>query len=173
MHPFRCQVCGETYLGNTPPDRCPYCGASGSELKKAALWYDRGKIDMSEQSYRNCAKALELELNNTAFYKCAAANASNHISQGIFKRLAKQELEHAELLAKAMGIELPQHSSGECLGTDNENFTKAHLHEDMAINFYLQSAAEAAKNNEEHVAYIFRHLSEIESEHLILTNIYK
>ncbi|MHB9095783.1 MAG: rubredoxin-like domain-containing protein, partial [Eubacteriales bacterium] len=112
MHPFRCQVCGEVYLGAAPPDRCPFCGASGTEMKKAALWYDRGRVEMSEQSYQNCATALELELNNTAFYKCALAKASNQVSQAILKRLLKQELEHAELLARAMGIDLPEVPAG-------------------------------------------------------------
>jgi len=173
MHPYRCQVCGETYLGEVPSDRCPFCGASGTELKKASLWYDRGKVEMSSQSYDNCAQALELELNNAAFYKCAVANASNQISQSIFKRLLKQELEHAELLAKAMGIDIPQLPEGSCQASDAENFLQAHKHEDRAINFYLKAAQDAAKSKEDEVAYIFRHLTEIETEHLILTNLYR
>ncbi|ADG81225.1 rubredoxin-like domain-containing protein [Thermincola potens] len=173
MHPYKCQVCGETYLGETPPDRCPFCGAAGSELKKASLWYNRGKVAMSPQSYDNCKKALDLELNNAAFYKCAAGKAANRISQSIFKRLFKQELEHAKLLAKAMGIEVPALPPGECKGSDGENFVEAHQHEDMAIEFYMQAAADAEKGGEPEVAYIFRNLTEIETEHLMLTNLYK
>ena len=173
MHPYRCQVCGETYLGLTPPDRCPFCGANGSEVKKAALWYERGKIQMCEKSYQNLGRALELEISNTAFYKCAADIAANQISEGIFKRLAKQELEHAELICQAMGISMPEIPKGNCKPSDSENFVEAHLHEDMAINFYLKAAGEATAANEPEVLYIFRHLSEIETEHLVLTNIYK
>ena len=173
MHPFRCQVCGETYLGAAPPDRCPFCGAAGSEIKKAALWVDRGQVKMSEKSYQNCAKALDLELNNAAFYKCAVSQASNQISQSIFKRLYKQELEHAELLANAMGIALPKLPEGQCMASDGENFMEAHDHEDTAINFYLQAAIDANQAGEAEVSYIFRQLSEIETEHLILTNTYK
>lgn len=173
MHPYRCQVCGETYLGATPPDRCPFCGAAGSELRKAALWSDRGKVTMNEKSYQNCAKALDLELNNAAFYKCAAAKAANQISQSVFKRLFKQELEHAELLAKVMGIDLPEIPAGNCHDSDGENFAEAHEHEDTAINFYLQAAIEANNSGEQEISYIFRHLSEIETEHLILTNMYR
>lgn len=173
MHPYRCQVCGETYLGLTPPDRCPFCGAAGSEIKKAALWYDRGKLNMSQQSRDNLQRALELEINNTSFYKCAADKASNQLSKAIFKRLMKQEMEHAELISKAMGIEMPPIPTGNCKPSDPENFIEAHDHEDMAINHYLKSAEEATRANETEVAYIFRHLSEIETEHLILTNSYK
>ena len=36
MKPFRCQICGETYLGEEPADRCPYCGASGKNLLSPA-----------------------------------------------------------------------------------------------------------------------------------------
>lgn len=173
MHPFRCQLCGETYLGQTQPDRCPFCGATGSALVKAAFWFDRGKVEMSRQSYQNCTKSLELELNNAAFYRCAADKASNQLSQTIFKRLFKQELEHAQLLSKAMGIQLPEMPAGTCRDSDGDNFTVAHDHENTAINFYLQTAAYATNAGEEEVSYILRHLSEIETEHLILTNLYK
>ena len=173
MYPYRCQVCGETYLGEAPPDRCPYCGAAGSELKKASLWYDRGTVKMSEQSYNNCQRALELELNNAAFYKCATDKASNRISAPIFKRLKKQELEHAELLANTMGIQVPPLPEGTCKGSDGENFVEAHEHEDMAIEFYLKAATDAEQGGEPEIAYIFRNLSEIETEHLMLTNLYK
>lgn len=173
MHPYRCQVCGETYLGSSVPDRCPFCGAAGSEIKKAAMWYDRGKLQMSQQSYDNLNRALELEVNNTAFYRCAVEKASNQISKAIFKRLMKQEQEHAELISKAMGVAMPQIPQGTCKNSDPDNFIEAHDHEDMAINHYLKSAEDATKANEPEVAYIFRNLAEIETEHLILTNTYK
>ncbi len=173
MHPYRCQVCGETYLGDTPPDRCPFCGAAGSELKKASLWYERGTVKMSEQSHQNCQKALDLELNNAAFYSCAAGKASNRISRVIFKRLGKQEVEHAELLCNAMGIQLPSLPAGSCKDSDGDNFVEAHQHEDMAIEFYLKAATDAEHGGEPEVAYIFRNLAEIETEHLMLTNLYK
>ncbi len=173
MHPYRCQVCGETYLGSSTPDRCPFCGAAGSELKKASLWYDRGALQMSQQSRDNLTRALELEINNAAFYKCAYNQASNQISQAIFKRLMKQEQEHAELISKALGIPMPEVPTGTCKGSDPDNFIEAHDHEDEAINHYLKSAQDATKANEPEVAYIFRQLAEIETEHLILTNMYK
>ena len=142
-------------------------------MKKASLWYDRGKVKMSKKSYENCRRALDLELNNAAFYKCALEKASNQISQAIFKRLYKQELEHAQLLSKTMGINLPELPKGRCKKSDAANFIEAHDHEDAAINFYLQAAAEADNAGEQEISYIFHHLSEIETEHLVLTNLYK
>lgn len=173
MRPYRCQVCGETYLGEHPPDRCPFCGAAGSEMKKAALWYDRGKVDMSQQSRDNLTKALGLEIRNVAFYKCASDNAGTHITKAIFKRLSKQEMEHAELICKALGIEIPAVEQTQCKVNDAENFVEAHQYEDEAIKFYLQAAQEAITSKEPEVAYMFRALAEIESEHLILSNSYK
>lgn len=173
MHPYRCQVCGETYLGDTPSDRCPFCGAAGTEMKKAAVWYDRGKVEMCENSRNNLKRALELEIRNVSFYKSASDKASNQISKAIFKRLSKQELEHAELICKALGIDLPTMPQIECQQSDSANFIEAHKYEDEAINFYLKAANEATAAKEAEVAYIFRNLAEIETEHLILSNNYK
>jgi len=170
MKPWKCQICGETYLGSTAVDRCPYCGADGENLKSAAQYLDYGEIEMSEESRKNCEHALELEKTNTAFYRKAAANAENQINNSIFKRLGKHESEHAELLADMMGIgegDLPDVDIPE---TDTECFEKANDHEQKAINFYLKVARNAP---EARIKKVFRALSDIEMEHLNLSNVYK
>ena len=170
MKPWKCQICGETYLGSEASDRCPYCGADGENLKSAAHYIDYGEIEISEDSREKCLKALELEMNNTAFYRKAAANAENQINNSIFKRLGKQEDEHAELLADMMGIEEGDLPDVDIPETDAECFEKAHDHEQKAINFYLKVAREAP---EDRMKQVFRALSDIEMEHLNLSNIYK
>ena len=60
MHPFRCELCGETYVGGYPAERCPFCGAAGKYLMPAAEWMKYGKIEMCKQSYEDCQKALDL-----------------------------------------------------------------------------------------------------------------
>ena len=170
MKPWRCQICGETYLGKTASDRCPYCGAPGNNLVSAAEYLDYGVVDMSEQSREDCLHALKLEVNNTAFYRKCADEAENQISKALFKRLGKHESEHAELLADMLGMEeevLPEVSIP---GNDPERFMEAHEHEQKAINFYLEVARQAP---EERVRQVFRALSDIEMEHLRVSNIYK
>lgn len=170
MHPFRCEICGETYLGSNPPERCPFCGVAGKLVLPAAEWMNYGKIEMCQQSYEDCQKALELEINNYAYYKCAVAKAKSQVAETIFKRLMKQELEHAEVFAKAMGIPLPETPTVDCFNDDAANMEESNKHEKMAINFYIEAARRAP---EPRIQQIFRAIAEVENEHLVTTNMYK
>lgn len=170
MRPYRCQICGETYLGEIVPDRCPFCGAAGKHLLRAAEWVPYGKVQLSEESYKDCERALQLELDNMAFYRCAAGKSKNQILQAIFKRLSKQELEHAELICEMMGIELPEAPAVSCSDKDHDNMEEAHARENRAIHFYQEVANRAP---EQRMQQVFRALMEIESEHLIVSNTYK
>ncbi len=143
MKPWRCQICGETYLGAGQPDRCPYCGAAGKNLLSPAEYIDYGKVEMSEQSRKDCLRTLELENNNAAFYQKSAENAENQISKTIFKRLKKHEMEHAELIADMLGSEEGELPEVEIPDKDPAKFAEAHEHEQMAINFYLEVARRA------------------------------
>lgn len=170
MHPFRCELCGETYVGSYPPERCPFCGVTGKNVLSAAEWMNYGKIQMCEKSYEDCQKALELEVSNYAYYKCATAKAETQVTQTIFKRFMKQELEHAEVFAKAMGIDLPQEPQVSCASDDVTNMEESNKHEQKAIKFYIEAAQRAP---EPRIQHIFRAFAEVESEHLVSLNNYK
>lgn len=171
MKPFRCQICGETYLGSEPSDRCPYCGADGENLKTAANYLDYGLVEMCEQSRKDCLEALRLEINNVKFYEKCTEAAENQISMAIFKRLGKHESEHAELLEDMLGEELDEEITVEQIpDNDYDRFTEAHDHEKKAIDFYLKVARRAP---ERRVKDVFRALSDIESEHFTMANIFK
>jgi len=166
----RCQICGETYLGEEKPDRCPFCGAGNTHLVAPAEWVRHGAVEMSDQSYEDCERAVELELKNTAFYRCAAENTDSQIMESFFKRLASQESEHAELLCEMMGIDEPEMPAESCFETDQDNMQEANQREGRAMRFY-QDVAERAE--EPRVEQVFRALSDIESEHLKVSSIYK
>jgi rubrerythrin len=137
----------------------------------AAEWVRTGKVAMSEQSYQDCQKAIELEVGNAAFYKCAQKNAQTQVTEAIFKRLHKQELEHAELLAEMAGVKEPDLPEVDCAGNDDaQNLAEAHGREQRAIQFYLQVADRAT---EKRVQEVFRALADIEAEHLKISNIYR
>lgn len=169
MNPYRCEICGETTLFSNPPERCPYCGSLQKRVVAAAEWINYGKVEMSEQSYKDCEKALSLELNNYAYYKCSAAKAGNQLMESAFLRLMKQEYEHAELIADAMGIPLPEPPVLTCSDSDFENMEESNKHETMAISFYTEVATRAT---EPRLKEIFRALAEVENAHLMLTNVY-
>ncbi|MFO7941371.1 MAG: ferritin family protein [Bacillota bacterium] len=170
MQANRCQICGETYLGAEVPDRCPFCGAHRDHIKRASEWIDYGEIELSEQSKKDCEKALDLETNNKAFYACAASKAKDQITRAFFKRLSKQEGEHAELIAEMMGIEEPDDPDVDCSEDEAENMKEAHGRESRAIRFYQQVAGRAP---EPRMQEVFRALTDIESEHLIVSSVYR
>ncbi len=170
IKPWRCEICGETYLGAEASDRCPFCGAEGSNLKSAAHYLDFGVVEMSEQSRKDCLHALDLENDNMVFYRKCAEAAENQVSESIFKRLGKQEAEHAELLEDMLGIETEELPDPEIPDNDYDRFEQANRHEKRAINFYLEVARRAP---EPRVQQVFRALADIETEHLNMANIFK
>jgi len=170
IKPWRCQICGETYLGSEAPDRCPYCGAEGENVKSAAYYLEYGEVEMSEQSRKDCLEALRLELNNEKFYEKCAEEAENQISRAIFKRLGKQEGEHAEVFEDMLGEEIELKEEVQIPDNDYDRFTEAHEHEKMAIDFYLKVARRAP---EKRVKDVFRAISDVENEHLIMSNTFK
>ena len=170
MNPYRCEICGETYLGLNPPERCPFCGSAGKMVLPAAEWLNYGKVEMCKQSYKDCKKALKLELDAYAFYKCSASKSDNQVTEAIFQRLMDQELEHAEVFAKAMGIPLPEVPECQCCSSkDYCNYVKANKDESGAISFYTKVAN---RSPEPRIQQIFRAISDVENQHLILTNMY-
>lgn len=170
MKPWRCRVCGETYLGEQPPDRCPYCGAAGDKLVPAAQWVGYGKVDMDPETYEMCKTAVGFEVSNLTFYRCCAAKAEHQFNEAIFKRLMKQELEHAELFARLMGTSVPAFTEESCPDGDADKFGEAHVREQRAIKFYLESAR---KSKVAKVQEAFWAIADIEIEHLQISNIFR
>jgi len=170
MHPYRCQICGESYLGPYAPERCPFCGAAERHLAAAAEWIDYGQQELCEQSVADVKRAIELELNNASFYTCARHKAQTQISEAIFARVAKQEAEHAELLSEILGVEMGERPEVHCHENDEENFAEAHAREKRASIFYLEAANRAP---EPRVQEVFHALAEIETEHLKISNLYR
>jgi rubrerythrin len=167
---FRCQLCGETYLGEQQPDRCPYCGAAGKLLVAAAEWADEPTPQLDETSRSICQEGLGLELSNTAYYQQCRYKAELPVNVGIFARLSKQEQEHAEAFSRLLGQPLPQLPGETAPESDAEKFAGAHAREQRAIKFYLDGAKRATNQR---VKELLRYLAEIEVEHLKVSNTYR
>ncbi len=164
---YRCRICGETYLGEEKPKDCPYCGADIEYLKKIDE-YDRLKSDqISDKSKENIYEAIELEIDNAKFYKCASNKTKDEKESAIFKRLGKIEAEHAEALAELLEIEEKEIPSYEdCSENAIENYREAHEREDRAIKHYKKFSKEA---KEVEIQEFFEALAEIEKDHLELS----
>ncbi len=165
---FRCELCGETYLGNSKPENCPYCGAHEEYLKKLEDFERLMPDDVSEESRENIKKAIELEIDNAKFYDCAYNNSEDELEAAVFKRLRKVEAEHAELLAEIIDVpeeEIPSYE--ECSSDAIENYKEAHERENRAIQSYSQFSHDAESPEVEEV---FTELVAIEKDHLDLSN---
>lgn len=169
MKLFRCQICGDPYLGSAPPSFCPFCGAPERYMVPAEEYQDRNKVpDLSARSRENLEKALTLEVNNAGFYLCASACSPDPVAQAMFKALAKAEMEHATLITKILQVAKPEFKpdTHACRKDPKANFASSHERETRAVAFYRLAAAEAI---EERVKEVFTALTEIESFHIALS----
>ncbi len=163
---FRCWICGETYLGEEKPTDCPYCGAD-EEFLKPGEEYEEPDVELTEVSKKNLESALELEVDNATFYYCAYNQAKGPKTEGMFKRLAKVEAEHAEAICLFLDREEPDinKKSDNCSHHLPDNLEDANKRETRAIEHYRKFASEA---EEPRVKEFFEALVEIESDHLEL-----
>jgi len=166
---FRCRICHEAYIGEEPPSRCPFCGASTRYFIPAEEWdWSEYMIEISDVSKANLEAALKLELDNTAFYQCAmnaAEEAGDDYGYAKFKALKKVENEHAEVIAKALQIKEPPLEAIPCSKDFNENTLEGWEREDRAIKAYSKFAGDAP---EPQLKQFFNALVEIETDHLEL-----
>ncbi len=168
---FICKVCGDPYLGIDAPSRCPFCGAYKVNVVPVEEWGPLWGKPIDEVSRKHLQEALQLEVGAVNFYRNVSKNAKDVWAQKMFKALMKAEREHAEVIVKLMGAEMPDI---EGLETDKdkaresieENLAEFHRREAGAVEAYRMAASEV---NDGHVKYFFEELAKIEAEHLLLS----
>ncbi len=166
---FVCKICGEAYIGEEAPSRCPFCGAFKKFFVKAKDYDDTGAwdVELNEKDKANAEKALEVEVSNTIFYKCSSKKTPELEGQKLFKILAKVENEHASVWKKILKldkVDFPKYDK--CTSEYTPNLEESHQREERAIKFYGQAAKEA-KNSR--VKEIFQAFIEVETDHLHLS----
>jgi rubrerythrin len=171
MNLYICEICGEAYLGQQKPTDCPFCGARNNFLKSGeeAKPIVNEKIQISEISKKNLLETLALEIRANAIYSCVAQKTKENQIKAMYKRLAKVELEHAEVAVKILGIEMPEVSAETCAEEDVKNFERTIELEDHAVSLYRKFALEAEEVN---VKKFFGALVQIESAHIELVRKY-
>lgn len=164
---FRCRICGDPYIGESPPTHCPFCGAQTQYIIDAYDWdSDEFDVDLSEVSRQNLEAALNLEMGNAAFYACAeqqANAAGDEYMLAKFKSLRKVESEHASAICKFLKIDKPELSPVTCSADGAENSREGYEREDRAIQAYARFRDEAT---EPRMKEFFGALVEIETDHL-------
>jgi len=168
MKVYRCRICGEVYIGEEKPRSCPFCGAHENYFVLAKEWKLIQSESLSEISKENLRKALELEIDNTNFYKAVSERSKDVYVSSMFKGLSKVEREHASAICKHLKIEKPDSKVGldKAVDSDRANIEEANRREKRAVKFYTEARNQAP---EEEIKEFFKALMEIESDHIILT----
>ena len=170
---FRCRICGDPYIGEEAPKQCPFCGADQRFFVEAQDWNpDEFNVSLSEKSKENLKAALQLELDNAAFYDCAknvADKADDHYSVAKFKALMKVEREHASAISKFLKISASELEKLKCNSNSKANSKEGWEREDRAIKKYAKFRDEAT---EDRLKEFFGALVEIETDHLNLHSEY-
>lgn len=166
---FRCRICGDPFIGSEAPKQCPFCGAAQRFFIEAQDWNpDEFNVQLSDVSRKNLEAALQLELDNAAFYECAkniADKAGDHYSLAKFKALMKVEREHASAISKILKISRPELEKQACNADSKTNSKEGWEREDRAIKAYAKFRDEATKPR---LKEFFGALVEIETDHLDL-----
>ena len=170
VHVFRCQICGDPYIGFEKPTNCPFCGAHEQYMVLSEEWRDTNNVDLTTISRKNLKASLELEVNNTEFYHCVSKTAMDDEIKVLFKALSKVESEHADTICKLLKTEKPEVKFKESLCSnmsDEEILAESDRRENRAVKLYTEFLKQAT---EPRVRQFFMALIEIESDHIDIIN---
>ena len=164
---FRCKLCSEVILAEHKSSNCPFCGAHDEYIVRSREWKDENNIgDLSKISKENLEKAMELELENAKFYRCAVSYAQNTENKSIFQSLTKIKTEHVFLISKI--LKKPKSDIGMqdiCFRLDSENIKNSLKLEEKTKEFYTKAYGQAV---EPRVKEIFSGLLETGGDHIEL-----
>jgi rubrerythrin len=163
---WRCEICGDPYIGEEPPANCPFCGAHRKYIKEAKEARVNFDVQLSEKDKANSEHALQVEISNAAFYFCAAEKTEDEEGKLLFKALGKIEAEHASVWKKILKLDSIPKGDDTCHTSNKENLEESHTRETRAIEFYRKAAAESEN---ERVRQIFEAFVEVETDHLQLS----
>lgn len=163
---WRCEICGDPYVGEAPPANCPFCGAHQGYIKEATKAVVTFNVPLSDTDRANAERALQVEVSNATFYFCAAEKTDDAEGKLLFKALGKIEAEHAGIWRKVLGLAKAPAGSETCHEQNVKNLEESHARETRAIAFYRQAAA---ASDHPRLRQIFSSLVEIETDHLHLS----
>ena len=161
-------MCGEVYIGEEKPKSCPFCGAHEKYFVLANEWKLLYSDSLSDVSKDNLRKALDLEINNTNFYKAVSEKSKDVYVSSMFKGLSKVEREHASTICKHLKIQKPDSNVGsdKAVNSDQANIEESNRRERSAVKFYGAAMKQAP---EKEIKDFLNALMQIESDHIVLT----
>lgn len=163
---WRCVICGDPYVGNNPPNQCPFCGAHQEFIVEAKNAVVNFEVPLTEKDRANAEHAIQVEVSNATFYQCAAEKSDDPECKLLFKALGKIEAEHAAIWRKVLRLAKAPAGNESCHGESVKNLNESHERESRAIAFYQKAAEES---DHERLKQIFKALVDIETDHLHLS----
>ena len=163
---WRCEICGDPYIGDSPPKNCPFCGAHQKYIKVAKAAKVNFDVNLNKNDKKNAEYALKVEVSNSAFYFCAAGKTDDDEGKLLFKALGKIEAEHANVWRKILKLDAAPKGDEHCHSKNLDNLNESHAREARAIEFYRKAAMESQN---ERIRQIFEALVEVETDHLKLS----
>ncbi len=167
MKVYRCRICGEVYVGEEKPKSCPFCGAHENYFVLAEEWSLLESETLSDVTKENLRKALNLEIDNTNFYKAVSDKSKDVYVSSMFKGLSKVEREHASAICKLLKIEKPDSKIGldKAVESDKANIEESNRREKGAVKFYGEARNQVPEAD---IKEFFKALMEIEGDHIVL-----
>ncbi len=163
---WRCEICGDPYVGEAAPLNCPFCGAHRQYIKEVDAAQVNFDVQLNGKDRANAEHALDVEVSNSTFYFCAADKTDSPEGKLLFKALGKIEAEHAAIWKKILKLPAVPPGNGDCHISNRENLEESHARETKAISFYSTAASEST---DPRIKQIFEALVEVETDHLALS----
>ncbi|MEG2597457.1 MAG: NADH peroxidase [Oscillospiraceae bacterium] len=113
MKKYVCTICGYVHEGDTPPEKCPQCGAPASKFEEQSgtmAWADEHHVGVAADVDAEIKEGLKMnfmgECTEVGMYLAMARQADREGYPEIgefYKRAAWEEAEHAAKFAELLG----------------------------------------------------------------------
>ena len=171
MQFHRCRICGETFLGTSAPDRCPFCGAEESHFVLTTEFpEDINDVEISDLERTDLETAIEIELSNARFYRALGLQRESPKLASAYKRLASVEAEHCSIFCKLAGVAKPADLAlpGSAPQDWCANIADSLAREQKAAAFYAEAASRATTPR---ISEVLAAVSAVERDHIELDGI--
>lgn len=147
---------------------CPFCGVREEHLGSKEDIYQIDE-ELDDTIIKILQKAMKLEVFNGEFYKVAALLSKNEDISRKFNDLSHIELMHAKIHQKLGGFKnLPILKKLNYTKYDKDIILleQANIRERHAVEFYNKNSSKVSSH---YIKLIFKALSQVEEEHIIIT----
>lgn len=171
MEFYRCRICGETFLGDSAPNRCPFCGVTAEHFVLTQDFpEDINQVQITELERVDLTTAIGLERDNARFYRALSLHKAEPKLASAYKRLANVEAEHCSIFCKLVGVTKPADLLEPSDAIDNwcTNISESLAREQRAAAFYSQAARRATSVR---ISEVFAAVSAVEQDHIQLDGV--